>query len=102
MVKYALGGMVALALLTNQAAAQTRMDCGSTYKASWEQLRGEKYRSASAERLANVSRLLLRAYDACQAGDEQDAKQLFDRVALAIVDLGSEGTGPYNPTQPSR
>jgi len=27
-----------------------------------------------------VSRLALRAYDACQAGDEQDAKALFDRL----------------------
>jgi hypothetical protein len=25
--------------------------------------------------------LALRAYDACQAGDEQDAKALFDRLS---------------------
>ena len=35
---------------------------------------------ALAEQLAGVSRLALRAYDACQAGDEQDAKSLFDRL----------------------
>ena len=26
------------------------------------------------------SRLALRAYDACQAGDDADAKELFDRL----------------------
>jgi hypothetical protein len=35
----------------------------------------------SAEQLAGVSRLALRAYDACQAGDEQDARALFDRLS---------------------
>ena len=34
----------------------------------------------SAEQLAGVSRMALRAYDACQAGDEQDAKALFKRL----------------------
>ena len=33
-----------------------------------------------AEQLAGVSRMALRAYDACEAGDEQDAKALFDRL----------------------
>jgi hypothetical protein len=28
-----------------------------------------------------VSRMALRAYDACQAGDEQDARALFDRLS---------------------
>jgi hypothetical protein len=32
------------------------------------------------EQLAGVSRMALRAYDACQAGDEQDARALFDRL----------------------
>ena len=34
----------------------------------------------SPEQLAGVSRMALRAYDACQAGDELDAKALFDRL----------------------
>ena len=40
----------------------------------------ESMRRMSAEQLAGVSRMALRAYDACEAGDEQDAKSLFDRL----------------------
>jgi hypothetical protein len=41
----------------------------------------ERYAKISAEQLAGVSRLALRAYDACQAGDELDAKALFDKLS---------------------
>jgi hypothetical protein len=34
----------------------------------------------SAAQLAGVSRMALRAYDACQAGDELDANALFRRL----------------------
>ena len=34
----------------------------------------------SPEQLAGVSRMALRAYDACQAGDDQDARALFERL----------------------
>ena len=40
----------------------------------------ERFAKIAAEQLAGVSRMALRAYDACQAGDEQDAKELFDRL----------------------
>ena len=35
----------------------------------------------AGDQLANVHRLALRAYDACQAGDEFNARQLFDNLA---------------------
>ena len=60
--------------------AQTKMDCSRLYKDFWEKFDREKYAKISAEQLAGVSRLALRAYDACQAGDEQDARALFDRL----------------------
>src|SRR6476646_10255856 len=60
--------------------AQTKMDCSRLYKDFWEKMGREKFAKISAEQLAGVSRLALRAYDACQAGDEQDAKSLFDRL----------------------
>jgi hypothetical protein len=56
------------------------MDCSRLYKDFWANLDREKYDRISAEQLAAVSRMALRAYDACQAGDEQDAKSLFDRL----------------------
>ena len=75
---------VALATLAGPVVApvvaQTKMDCSRLYKDFWEKFDREKYAKISAEQLAGVSRLALRAYDACQAGDEQDARALFDRL----------------------
>jgi hypothetical protein len=73
-------GIVALGLVAGAAVAQGKMDCGKAYKGFWEKLEREKYSKISPEQLAGVSRLALRAYDACQAGDEQDAKALFQRL----------------------
>jgi hypothetical protein len=52
----------------------------SGYKGFWDKLDREKYAKISPEQLASVSRLALRAYDACQAGDDQDARALFERL----------------------
>ncbi|HEY7085528.1 MAG TPA: hypothetical protein VH519_12000 [Hyphomicrobiaceae bacterium] len=75
---------IALATLAGPVAApvvaQTKMDCSRLYKDFWEKFDREKYAKISAEQLAGVSRLALRAYDACQAGDEQDSRALFDRL----------------------
>jgi len=60
--------------------AQTKMDCSRLYKDFWEKFDREKFAKISADQLAGVSRMALRAYDACQAGDEQDARALFDRL----------------------
>jgi hypothetical protein len=69
------------ALVAGSAFAQTKMDCSRLYKDFWEKFDREKFAKISAEQLSGVSRLALRAYDACQAGDEQDAKGLFDRLS---------------------
>ena len=77
----ALAVLATPSLTTAPAVAQTKMDCSRLYKDFWEKLDREKFAKISAEQLAGVSRLALRAYDACQAGDEQDAKALFDRLS---------------------
>jgi hypothetical protein len=77
----ALSMLATPALVSGPALAQTKMDCSRLYKDFWEKLDREKYAKISAEQLAGVSRLALRAYDACQAGDELDAKALFDRLS---------------------
>jgi anti-sigma-K factor RskA len=56
------------------------MDCGGLYKNFWGNLDREKYARIPAEQLAGVSRMALRAYDACQAGDQLDATSLFGRL----------------------
>jgi hypothetical protein len=58
----------------------TTMDCSRLYKEFWGRLADDKYARISAEHLAGVSRMVLRAYDACQAGDELDANALFRRL----------------------
>ena len=80
MFRSTLIGLVALGVMAGAATAQTKMDCSRLYKDFWEKFDREKYAKISAEQLAGVSRMALRAYDACQAGDEQDARALFDRL----------------------
>jgi anti-sigma-K factor RskA len=58
----------------------TKIDCSRLYKEFWGKLENDKYARISAEQLAGVSRMSLRAYDACQAGDELDANALFRRL----------------------
>jgi hypothetical protein len=80
-MKRLASAFVALAVLAAPAAiAQGKMDCGKAYKGFWEKIDAEKYAKISPEQLAGVSRMALRAYDACQAGDEQDARALFERL----------------------
>ena len=51
-----------------------RMDCNGLYKDFWVKRDPQTYARISPEQLAGVSRMALRAYDACAAGDEQDAQ----------------------------
>jgi hypothetical protein len=98
MLRSALIGFAALGLTVGGAFAQSKMDCGEVYKSVWPKLEHEKYAHISGEQLADMSRLALRAYDACQAGDEQDAKVFFERIAELTNEWGNEtSTGPYNP-----
>jgi hypothetical protein len=70
--------------LSGPTIAQTKMDCSRLYKDFWEKMDREKFAKISAEQLAGVSRMALRAYDACQAGDELEAKALFDRLQMKL------------------
>ena len=60
----------------------TGMDCSRLYKEFWGKLENDRYARIPAEQLAGVSRMALRAYDACQAGDKLDANALFRRLDL--------------------
>jgi hypothetical protein len=80
MLRSVLVGVVAVGVIASAALAQGKMDCGKAYKGFWDKLEREKYAKITPEQLAGVSRMALRAYDACQAGDEQDAKALFEKL----------------------
>jgi anti-sigma-K factor RskA len=57
------------------------MDCGRLYKEFWERFDRQTLARMTADQLADVSRLALRAHDACAAGDEQNAATMFDRLS---------------------
>jgi anti-sigma-K factor RskA len=59
---------------------QTKMDCNTLYKGFWLKFDHQQFAAISAAQLAATSRMALRACDACAAGDEQDAKAIFDRL----------------------
>jgi hypothetical protein len=101
MLRSTLIGFAAISLIVGGASAQSKMDCGKAYKGVWDKLKREEYAKISDQRLADVNRLALRAYDACQAGDEQTAIGLFERVASLTNEWGKEpSTGPFNPNLP--
>ena len=68
-----------------------RMDCGKLYKDFWQQRDPQSYARTSPEQLAGISRMVLRAYDACQAGDELDARALMARLREHSGDRAPKG-----------
>ncbi len=90
--------VIAVTFLASPAAAE---HCGTDFKSFWDKLERNNYAGISPAQLAGVSRMALRAYDACQAGDQREAKALFERLVL-LHDERDKSTGPYNPNLPSR
>jgi len=101
-VKGIVIGFIVAGLMAGPALAQDRLDCGKAYKELWGKIEREKYAKIPPDQLAAINRLALHAYDSCQAGDEQEAKQVFAKVAALIFDADRGGPGPYNPNQPTR
>ncbi len=99
MPRSALIIFLALSLSTNSVSAQGKIDCDKEYKSFWEGFERERFARLSPEQLAGISRMALRAYDACQAGDEREAKALFARIAL-WDGRRDQSTGPFNPNLP--
>ena len=73
--------LVALCLMAGAAVAQPDFDCGKAYKDFWKNLDRETYAKMPPAQLVVLSRRALRIYDACQTGDLEDAKGLFERLA---------------------
>jgi anti-sigma-K factor RskA len=51
------------------------MSCGALYKDFWQKFDRKKFSEISAMQLAGASRMALRAYDACEAGDAQTPRR---------------------------
>jgi hypothetical protein len=79
-LKFFGSGLVILGLMAGAAAPQPNFDCDKAYKTFWERLDREAYAKMPPEQLVVLSRKALRIYDACQTGDLEDAKGLFERL----------------------
>jgi hypothetical protein len=80
MVRITLVGLAALGLMAGAVSAQGKMDCSAAYKGFMDKFQ-QGQGAMPGDQIANVHRLALRAYDACQAGDEFNSRQLFDSLA---------------------
>jgi opacity protein-like surface antigen len=89
--------ILAAAAAAALSAPAMAVDCAKDYKDFWEKLDHSRFAKMSAEQIAALSRAALRAYDTCQAGDEQGAKAIFAK----LPNWDREGgPGPNNPNLP--
>jgi hypothetical protein len=79
MFRSSLIGLAALGVIAAAASAQGKMDCGAKYKAFLVKYHAGAGKAAShpADKVADMNRTALRAYEACTAGDEFNATNLF-------------------------
>ena len=96
MKRIALAAVVA-GLLAGPAAAA---NCAKDYKDFWDKLDREGYSKMSGEQFAKLSRMALRGYDSCSAGDQPfNGDQFWKRLgqdAYAVSDdfwdkMGQQG-----------
>src|SRR5215475_3377437 len=79
MSRSAFIGIAALTIF-GATSAQGAMDCNALYKGALEKVHKEEIGGLEANRIADLHRLALRAYDACSAGDEFNARDFFDQL----------------------
>jgi hypothetical protein len=56
-------------------AQETTSACAKDYKEFWQNFDQSGFAKMAADRIADLSRKAIRAYEACEAGDEQGAKR---------------------------
>jgi hypothetical protein len=72
--------LVAFGLIAAAVSPEGKMDCARAYNDFQDKLASGKYANISSEQRAALSRRALRVYNACQTGDLEDAKALFQRL----------------------
>jgi hypothetical protein len=80
MARSALVGIAVLVGISGATSAQGAMDCNTLYKGALEKVHKEEMGGLETNRIAELHRLALRAYDACSAGDEINARDFFDQL----------------------
>jgi len=71
----------AVLLVAGIAPVQAKTNCNDQYRDFWERVTKDgAVKAMAGERLADISRQSLRAYDACQSGDEFSLHGLWDKI----------------------
>lgn len=98
MKRLALAVVAVVAVISPAAAA----NCAKDYKDFWSQFNGGPAKDLTGERLAIVSRTALRAYDACNAGDDSSATSLFKKLQDAAPAKGEGFWKELQDTAPAK
>jgi hypothetical protein len=77
MFRSSLIGLAALSVIATAASAQVKVDCGAKYIGFLEKYQAGKAVGHSPDKVADMNRTALRAYEACTAGDDFNANQLW-------------------------
>jgi len=80
MMRLSIISTAALFVYTTAVAAQATMNCNDLYKGALEKIYKEQTGGLEPNRIAELQRLALRAFDACSAGDEFNARAFFDEI----------------------
>ena len=80
MSRLTLIGIAACANMASATSSLGALDCGAPYRSALEKVHKEKAGGLEPNRIAELHRLALRAYDACSAGDEFNAREFFDQL----------------------
>jgi len=80
MLRPSIIGMTVLCVFTTGAVAQGKMNCNDLYKGALEKIYTVQNEGLEPNRIAELHRLALRAFDACSAGDEFNARAFFDEI----------------------
>lgn len=88
MFKFATAATISVLLLGSTVPASAKMDCDDNYKnflAKFVNFVGDDGKPTvfPTANIATVHRMAVRAYDTCQAGDEQFASKFFDMIREA-------------------
>lgn len=66
-------------LVSSSVAASAAVDCAKNYDDFWQKLIQNGSAKLSSEQIVSINRMGVRAYDACQSGDDF-ATTFFDRL----------------------
>ena len=70
--------LIALGVISGGTiSSQNNTDCAAAYRSYLEEL---KHKDIMPQRRAALQRWSLRIYDACETGDLEDTKELFERL----------------------